>query len=454
MLGREKEISFLESLYGRNTLQFVMLQGTEDSGKTTMLKEFFKHKRKAYFVFRNSTDELNKAAFSLEMNNQGFGKNGDFFWQDNLREIVKTSTGEKIILVLDDVQELNSRYHEFLPQLKKLLLEIEQEKRLLIIFSGTNLEYVKKELVNYQSIIYELQLNPLRYHEVSSYLHNVDNEDKVVLYGITNGNPKYVYYLEQQNNLKENLKKLFFNDDSILLKFGETKLGNSFRQPSIYHAILCSVACGAVHMKDIAEAVNIPANKVSKYISVLLETGYLEKIVLAKDTLVVKQSKNTCYKIRNHTLLFWYKFVYPYMSMITIGMGNFVLKNKVLPFLEDYSKEVFLDICYQHCLLLKERKDFSIEFTKLGFTWFNIKEDNEIYLQAFDDRNNVCHIKVLWNKNKTDIVSVHEFQNKFYDSRYKENYYLIFSRKSFSDKLLAEAAKNTSLRLISLRYLK
>ena len=56
-------------------------------------------------------------------------------------------------------------------------------------------------------------------------------------------------------SFKDNLYNLFFSPTALLLHVAEQILVLNFRQPHIYHAILCSVACGAIHMKEIAEAV-------------------------------------------------------------------------------------------------------------------------------------------------------------------------------------------------------
>lgn len=454
VIGRKKELSLLDSLYNSNDLKIVLLQGVRGIGKTSILKEFLKHKRAAYFVFRSSSDSLNQAAFSLETTTQGFGTTDIFSWEKNLENMVKISTGEKIILALDNADELYDKFQEFIPKLKSILAEIIQDKRLLIIFSGRRIDFFKDRFLEYKNRITSINIKSLRYNEVTNYLNDMDNEDKVILYGITNGEPRYLKLIDQQKNFKENIKDLFFHENSLLLNFGEEEFNDNLRQPSIYNAIMCSIACNDIHMKDIALTVNMSANKVSKYISILLELGYLEKITLIEKNNTLKKSKNTFYKITNNTLLFWYKFVYPYLSTITIGMGNYIFRHKVVPYLNEYMQQVFLDVCYQHCLVLKERANFSIDFKKIGFIWDKGCNFAEISLRAYDNYNNVCHIKCIWDKSKVTCNTVNEFKSKFFDDSCMKNYYLIFSRKGFSEQLLVDESKDKFLRLISLRYLK
>ena len=207
-------------------------------------------------------------------------------------------------------------------------------------------------------------------------------------------------------------------------------------------------------MKDIAEAVGMSMNKVSKYVGVLLKAGFLQKLVPADEMMLHKQHKNTCYMLTDTMLCFWYRCVYPYLGSIAMGLGKFLLRNKILSALDNYARLVFLKICYQHCYALRKRKNFSFDFSNIGFLW--PKEDcswEQLRLVAYG-KNEVCYMQSLWTKCKVDVDTIKRLQQDYISDDGKDVYYILFSRKSFTDRALGYEARTRSVRLISLMYLK
>ena len=60
----------------------------------------------------------------------------------------------------------------------------------------------------------------------------------------------------------------------------------------------------------------------------------------------------------------------------------------------------------------------------------------------------------LWTKGKVDIDVIKMLQANYVDDSGKNNYYLLFSRRGFTDRALSYAAKTQNIRLISLFYLR
>lgn len=117
-LGRQGELAFLEKLYNSNELHCVCLNGAAGIGKTALLQELGKRRSKAYFCVRSCTENANKAAFLAEMAVQGIvDSKVCMSWQDALNAIIKKACGEKMLLMIDDAQELTSSFASFLPAL-------------------------------------------------------------------------------------------------------------------------------------------------------------------------------------------------------------------------------------------------------------------------------------------------------------------------------------------------
>ncbi len=452
-IGRKKELAFLERLYNTNELQCVCLDGAAGMGKTALLQEFSRRRRRACYCVRASTGNANKAAFYTELLTQGVVDCPGASWQDLLQRLCNKSLGQKLIFIIDDAQELKVGFAELVPALIAALRPLRDRLRLLVLFAGRDTTYVQQLLAQNGLQCQGLHLEALTYEETLPCLVPFSNEEKLLLYGVTGSIPQYLQHLDMELSFKDNLYKLFFAPTAVLLHEGERLLEQGFRQPHIYHAVLCSVACGAVHMKDIAEAVGMPDNKTSKYVNVLQGLGLLQKITPA-DAVKSKQSKKTYYMLSNQMLVFWYCFVYPYLSSITMGVGSLVLRSRVLPALESYGRQLFLQVCRQHCFLLRSRGDFGFNFTSLGIVW--PKEDcspDALRLLA-EDKTHACFMQCVWGKTKVDVALLKQLQQQYRDLQGRENFYVVFARRGFTDRALAYAAKISNLRLISLFYLK
>ena len=69
-------------------------------------------------------------------------------------------------------------------------------------------------------------------------------------------------------------------------------------------------------------------------------------------------------------------------------------------------------------------------------------------------KNEVCYMQSLWTKCKVDVDTIKRLQQDYISGDGKDVYYILFSRKSFTDRALGYEARTRSVRLISLMYLK
>ena len=72
------------------------------------------------------------------------------------------------------------------------------------------------------------------------------------------------------------------------------------------------------------------------------------------------------YEIANNMFVFWYQFVFPYMSSIAIGRGHQVLRNNIMPRIDLFAAHIFKKICLQYCYKLKKRNDFMCDFEQIS----------------------------------------------------------------------------------------
>lgn len=453
-VGREKERAILENCYSAHTIQVVFLTGESSIGKTELLKYFGKRKQGFYYSVQPSTEKLNQRLFCSEFQNQCCFAKNIHDWQDAVNKLLSRSESEKILLIIDDAQNLTTGFSGFIFYLFSKIKQNELKLRLMIIFSGRKEMKIEDSMVNNKEIcLTHIRLEPLSYLEAAPFYQNFDNDEKVLLYGVTGGYPCYLQYIQGDLNVKDNLYKLFFSEYAVLRKVAEHLLEEKLRQPGVYHAILQAVATGSFRMNEIASSVGIECNKLSKYVNVLVKEQFLQRIVSAEKKQERKQCKKTFYIIKNNMLTFWYRFVLPFESDIILGRGHKILRTQVLPNVDPYTNKIFMDICIQHCCQLEKNRKFSFPFTKIGLYWDKVISPEEIMFFS-EDGTTVCLGKCCWDKQKVDIDLIRNLERQSGVFTASDFYYIFFARRGFTDKALRYSAHHQNLLLVSLYYLK
>lgn len=454
MIGRVEELQLLENLYAENSLRIINLHGPSGIGKTKLVTEFAQNKRKVYFSVRDALQIYNKQIFITEVARYLGDVRRDIAFEVAIENLMKKATGEKLILIIDEAQNLQSGFPDFLCCLQCFLQQYREKLRLLIIFSSRRkvdlrMFYGAKNFIT-KSIC--IDLHPLTYIEAMKYYEVFSNEDKVLLYGVTGGYPNRLQLLDQTISAKENLYKLFFAVDSLMNRLTANLLIEKFRTKTVYETILYALASGNNRISTIAKEIGIECNKLSKYMNVLCEQGLLERIIPANEATVKKKHKKSFYKFKDSTLLFWYCFVYPYQEIIKTRGGNQLLRQKILNNIHGYCQSVFFDICLQHCAKLKANSDFPIVYRSIGYMWAEAARNDELYLLATSS-NNACIALCLWEKNRYTKDDITYLQDLRKNLGYEKAPIIVFSRKGFTDRDLQLLRQLHNIRFISLFYI-
>lgn len=452
-IGREKELNILEKYYHSNKLKVITVEGAHKIGKTELIKIFLKKKKSMYFFVRNNIPAFNKNYFIYESFEQGMADADN--WEDCLRQIIMKAINEKIVLVIDNADYLTNCFDEMIVKINEIIQSNSNRLRLMIILiSVYKLNEVIKKLEDFNGLSIEcIELKPLKFIETYTFFEGYDNEEKVLLYGITGGLPGYIKSIDPNLSARDNVLNLFFKEDSYMIDEVTKNLSTKFRELSTYNSILYSMACGDSRLSEIAKRIDMECNKLSKYIKILFDLKIIDRVISDADYDIKMQHKKTYYIISNTMLKFWFKYVFPYQSLIKIGKGGNIFRSKIVANLGLFCEDVFKVICIQHCYILKDRSDFAINFKTVRHYWDSTVNKNDLIFVARENAN-ICVIFILWKKYKIDIKFLEKFISLNLNFMSKNITYLLFSRKGFTDRMLQYSAANNNVRLISLQYLK
>lgn len=460
-IGREKELSDLNTLYEQDKFQLLVLYGRRRVGKTALLNEFCRDKPTIFYSAEQSNDKLNLEKFSAQIF-QFFGETtlAPFSsWENALSYIDSRRTDERLILVFDEFPYLVRKNRALLSTLQHLIDHKLQIGKLFIVLCGSYMGFMEKEVLGAKSPIFgrrtgQLHLKPFHYQTSIRFMEGFSNEEKLELYGAFGGTALYLNQIERGKSMEENIKNSFLKVTAYLYEEPLLLLRQEVQEPGIYSAIIEAIANGATKANEIATKIGEEQAKCLKYIATLCELGILYKETPFGEK---ESARKTLYGISDLMFRFWYRYVFGNRTLLETGAPDLVWKRRILPDYKEYMGTVFEKVCRDYLYHKNYQGQLPILFTTIGRWWGSDPVERgqvEIDLIARDGNDYIaCECK--WRNEKTGLSVLHELQRKmdvFSKSRGQTWYYL-FAKSGFTDAVLKEAENNEKVVLVALNDL-
>lgn len=451
--GREKELKKLNSMYDSNKFEFAVFYGRRRVGKTTLIREFCKDKHAIYFVAREASGEVNLQNFS----NDVFGvtdrnKMGNIYfhdWEKAFEYIGNISKEERMILVIDEYPYLAENLTSISSIIQAHIDMKFKDGKLFLILCGSSMSFMENQVLGYKSPLYgrrtaQFRVKPFTYFQSLPFMEGYDDEDKAVFYGITGGIPEYLSKINNRLSLKENIMDLYLNDSGALYEEPTNLLKQELREPATYNGIIDSIAAGASRLSEIASKNSMESNKCAKYLSSLISLGIVKKEI----PITEKTSKKSIYLLKDQMFRFWYRFVFPNMSLIASGFGEEVYNAKIESQLNSFMGLTFEEICKQY--MYQNIKSAPFFFGNIGRWWGNnpkLKRQEEIDLMAFED-DNVIFGECKWTNSLVDTDVLNDIVTQSEIFHYKHIYFYIFAKRGFTDRCIKKAKDMGNVNII------
>lgn len=451
--GREKELKKLNQMYGSDKFEFAVFYGRRRVGKTTLIREFCKGKNAIYFVAREASGEVNLQNFSADV----FGakdkdKSGNSYfpdWEKAFEYIYNISIQERTILVIDEYPYLAGSYRPISSIIQAHIDMGLKDSKLFLILCGSSMSFMEYQVLGYKSPLYgrrtaQFRVRPFTYFQSLPFFGGFNNEDKAVLYGITGGIPEYLSKINANISLKENIISLYLSDSGALYEEPTNLIKQELREPATYNGIIDAIASGASRLNEIATKNGIESNKCAKYLTSLMSLGIVKKEIPITETI----SKKSIYLLEDQMFRFWYRFVFPNMSLIASDLGEEVYVSKIEPQLSTFMGLAFEDICKQY--MYENIKSAPFFFGNIGRWWGNNpkqKRQEEIDLMAFEGENALFG-ECKWTNALVDIDVLNDILEQSKLFHYKNNYFYLFAKSGFTQQCVKRAKELGSVTLL------
>ncbi len=435
-IGRERELKILEKEYSKES-SFVSITGRRRVGKTRLIKEFLKEKNSMYFlptkqIDRFVLDDFSESVCRYSGRIQGKYRN----WKEALLSFAE-SNDDKKVLVIDEFQNLFEKDKSFLSVFQEIWDEHLSSKNIMLIVCGSHVTTMESLDKDHDSPLYgrlsrHITLFPLSFKDVrddENYIESLEN------YAVLGGIPRYMELFDEKTLLK-NIEYNVLDPSALMFDDPEILLGYEVREPTSYTSIMKAIANGNRKITSISSALEIPATTLNTYLKRLIEVNMLERTVPITDSNPEK-SKNGLYSISDNYFAFWFKFVYPYRSELTLGNTKWALSEIEKRFVENHVSFVFESVCRDAI------RDFDIDVgfipTRIGSYW---NKNTEIDVMAINDtEKKVFAAECKYRRNTpVDFHVLEKLENKCRSLDELKDYeitYGLFSVSGFDQSILS-----------------
>jgi hypothetical protein len=330
-INREKELAFLEKKYREKKSQLILIYGRRRVGKTELLRQFAKEKNSIYYFVENigienhleNFSEILSKKFDLPLQFKSFEQLFDFL------------SDKKMILILDEFQEIIRQDKNFLNQLQKIWDSKLKNENLFLVLVGSAVSVFHK-MLSYGSPIYgrrtgDWKVEQLSFFELDKFFKKYSREDLIKTFGVLGGVPEYLLKFNSQKSFWKNVEEEILTKGSFLYSEMQLLLRYELKELGTYLSILKSISEGVNRLGEIASKNFLEATTLPKYLDVLIELGFVEYIL----PFPYKARKKGIYVIKDNFTWFWFRFVFQNKN----ALENFQTKQVLTEIKRDFNKE-------------------------------------------------------------------------------------------------------------------
>ncbi len=464
-IGRTNELAALEKEYQRES-SFVVIYGRRRVGKTRLIKEFIKKKTNTvYFLATEELEAQSMKRFSgviSRTTGNAMLKSVTFSdWIDLFQAIAQYKPEEKKIIVIDEFPYLVKTNPAFPSILQNAWDEILKDQNVMLILCGSLISMMQKHALSYDSPLYgrrtaQIRLMPLSFTNVYAS-QELSFEEAVKQYAVTGGVPKYLEFFQAKNSLIEQITETVLSKNGFLYEEPKFLLSDEVQVPTSYFSIIKVIADGNHKLSKIAGTLGFETSKLTPYLSILSELGFVEKQVPITEKNAEKSRKGL-YFISDNFVRFWFQYVYPFKGELELDNIEIVLEEIEKDFNYKFVAFAYEDICKDIFTSLCSSKVIDFVPSKVGSYWFNdATSDTQIDVMAVDTKNKRLFAgECKYHNQPVDADVLFDLEKKVINSgeiqKTFRNYtviYGVFSKSGFTKRLLDVRSNNPNILLIN-----
>jgi len=448
---RTAELKSLEEQYASSESNLVILYGRKGTGKTSLLTEFISDKEDAYYYLGV---ECEGEMQLLRMNNQLVDSPSNGSEKLDFAELFYSLLQrhqQKSIIILDEFHFIMKNSPNFVDAINVIKTT---NSSVMLILCSSSIRWVENDMIPCMGafatyITSYLKLKEFTFMDFVNRFPNASTETCIYISAILGGVAEYLDYWKENLSTKENIEQIFLNKNSRLFQEPGQFLKSELREPAVYNTILSSLADGYWKLNDLHARTGYSRAKISVYLKNLIQLDFVEKLLPFDETGKENVQKGL-YRIKDNYLSFWYRFVFPNLSELMQGKVSEVYELKIEPFLDEYVREYYSNVCMEFLKLMNQYQRMPETFLWWD-RWYGKNGTIDVLAKAENGKTLVG--KCIWEERVMDFYEYETLLSLSKEAGVTLDYCYLFSKKGFSEELYLFAKENDDIKLVSLNDL-
>ncbi len=436
-IGRIEELKRLNKIINSKDLATALIFGRRRVGKSELVKYSLKENNevKIYYECKEVSEKSNVQGLSdilSEELNLPRLKFEDI--ESILKYIFELSINKKIILVLDEYSYLKKTINGIDSILQVLIDKYKDKSKLSLIILGSYVDIMKSMLLHsnplYGRIDLTIELKPMDYYDSSLFYPNFSSEDKIKIYSVFGGIPYYNRLIDDSKSVKENIIELIASNGARLENEVSMYLNSEISKIVNANEVFEALAKGYSRYSDLLSQSHVSSGPtLIDVLDKLIRMGVVSKMSPINDS---NNKKKFGYYISDNLSLFYYRYIFKYLSQMKIMNADFFYSKYIeQDFEQQYVPHVFETICMQYLIRKNKKGEINPVFEKIGKYYYdNPKEhtNGEFDVVTQDEKGYVFY-EVKFRKNPIN-ASIIENEIKQVKSTGLNCYKYVFISKS------------------------
>lgn len=409
--NRKNELGILKAKHdGLKNGQMLAIYGRRRVGKTELVKEFLSklpNKEKLYiYIDLSSRQEILNTITASAHDQLGetirFGNFDEFF-----AYLKKKAEHGRFVLAIDEFPRILGIAPEFITKMQNEWDSRLRHERIMIILVGSSIGMMQKVTESKAGALYgratRLKVSPFRYADFRLMFSELTEEQKMERFAVFGGTPYYLAKTKGIESTREAIINLTLRRGGGLAEEPRALMEfENVRAHAKYNSILHSIASGKDTLKEIADFTKLKNTVMPAYIKKMDD---LLDIIGKNDPMLGKERTGK-YTIRDNFFRFWYRFIFPNQTQLSLGNEKAVMK-AIDGELNSYTGRIFEDVCRELLTLYLNRKikGIDISFDGIGAWWdrntnevdivANSKKERKVYVGEVKWTSHPCGVDVL-----------------------------------------------------------
>ncbi|AEK72186.1 DEXX-box atpase [Thermococcus sp. 4557] len=384
-VNRNEELKALRERLSSENFELIVIYGRRRVGKTRLVLEAVKDVPHVYYLAIEGDNLRHFQETAERVFPEARYARGS--WE----ALLHTLRGK--VIVIDEFPNLIKEDPRVLSEFQRVIDTDLSNSNTKLILLGSSVSIMTEKVLSYKSPLYgrrtgSMKLKPLKFFHLREFFPNASWKELVEVYGMTDGIPFYIaqvrlpFWEWLEGELKNPVS--FFRDEvDFLLRY-------EFTETRTYRRILEAIALGKTTPKEIRDFTGMKHSEITPYLRNLIETGLVVREVPITEK---PNSKLGRYYVADNFLAFWFRFVYPNLSLMEEGIFDV---NEIRGAYNHYLGPIFEKIARQFLIELNRAEKLPFKFTKVGKWW---RKGEEIDLVALNERERkALFVEAKWKE--------------------------------------------------------